>query len=87
MLTLKQFGAGHRTCLGKHVSYLEIYKLVPTLFSLYDVSINQSALEVCYPILTSAQMSLVHPENEWELNNPWFVTQKGVDVKLKKHDT
>jgi cytochrome P450 len=35
-----QFGAGHRTCLGKHVSYLEIYKLVPTLFSLYDVSVS-----------------------------------------------
>jgi len=44
---------------------LEIYKLVPTLFSLYD-------------------MSLVHPEKDWELNNRWFVTQKGVDVKLEK---
>jgi len=33
-----QFGSGHRTCLGKNISYLEIYKAIPTLFSRYKVS-------------------------------------------------
>ncbi|CAK7230708.1 hypothetical protein SBRCBS47491_007678 [Sporothrix bragantina] len=36
--SLLTFGAGHRTCLGKNISYLEIYKLIPTLFSRYDIT-------------------------------------------------
>ena len=37
---LLTFGAGHRSCIGKHISYLEIYKLVPTLVRGYDVSVS-----------------------------------------------
>lgn len=33
-----QFGAGHRSCLGKHLAYFEIYKLIPSLLQRYDVS-------------------------------------------------
>ncbi|KIH90520.1 Cytochrome P450 family protein [Sporothrix brasiliensis 5110] len=36
--SLLTFGAGHRTCLGKNISYLEIYKLIPTLFAKYDIT-------------------------------------------------
>ncbi|CAK7233233.1 hypothetical protein SEUCBS140593_008533 [Sporothrix eucalyptigena] len=36
--SLLTFGAGHRTCLGKNISYLEIYKLIPTLFARYDIT-------------------------------------------------
>ncbi|KAK1957517.1 cytochrome P450 [Colletotrichum sublineola] len=31
------FGAGHRSCLGKHLAYFEIYKLIPSLLQRYDM--------------------------------------------------
>ncbi|KAF2258967.1 putative benzoate 4-monooxygenase cytochrome P450 [Lojkania enalia] len=37
--SLLTFGAGHRSCLGKHISYLEIYKLVPTILLEYDLEL------------------------------------------------
>jgi len=33
-----QFGAGSRTCIGKNISLLEIYKLVPTFLTRFEVS-------------------------------------------------
>jgi cytochrome P450 len=35
---LFSFGAGSRTCVGKNISYLEMYKLVPALLSEFEVS-------------------------------------------------
>ncbi|KAL8728547.1 MAG: hypothetical protein Q9181_005304 [Wetmoreana brouardii] len=35
---LLTFGAGNRSCIGKHISYLEISKLVPTLVRRFGVS-------------------------------------------------
>lgn len=34
---LLTFGAGNRSCIGKHISYLEISKLVPSLVRRYKV--------------------------------------------------
>ena len=34
---LFQFGMGSRTCVGKHISLLEIYKLVPALLNKFEV--------------------------------------------------
>lgn len=31
-----QFGYGKRICLGKHISYIEMFKLIPTLLHKYD---------------------------------------------------
>lgn len=35
---LFSFGAGSRTCAGKNVSYLEMFKLVPAILRTFDVS-------------------------------------------------
>ena len=35
--TLFQFGAGSRTCIGKNISLLEIYKLVPSFIRRFEV--------------------------------------------------
>jgi cytochrome P450 len=37
--TMFQFGAGARTCIGKNVSLLEIYKLVPSFLRRFEVSL------------------------------------------------
>lgn len=33
------FGGGVRACMGKYVSFLEMYKLIPTLFMEYDIGL------------------------------------------------
>lgn len=35
-----QFGAGSRTCIGKNISLLEIYKLVPNFLRRFDVELE-----------------------------------------------
>ncbi|CAK1355293.1 Pisatin demethylase [Cercospora beticola] len=37
--TMFQFGAGARTCIGKNISLLEIYKLVPTFLRNFEVEL------------------------------------------------
>ncbi|KAA6412416.1 MAG: pisatin demethylase [Lasallia pustulata] len=49
---LLTFGAGHRACLGKNISYLEIYKVVPTLLHKYEMELENSEAEW-------------HVENKW----------------------
>ncbi|KAJ4367181.1 hypothetical protein N0V83_007711 [Neocucurbitaria cava] len=39
---LFSFGMGARTCIGKNISLLEMYKLVPTIFRQYEVSLSSS---------------------------------------------
>ena len=37
--TMLQFGMGARTCIGKNISLLEIYKLVPTVLRRFEVCV------------------------------------------------
>jgi cytochrome P450 len=39
--TLLQFGMGARSCIGRNISLLEIYKLVPTVLRRFEVSLLQ----------------------------------------------
>ncbi|PSK38150.1 Isotrichodermin C-15 hydroxylase [Elsinoe australis] len=38
--TMFQFGAGPRTCIGKNISLLEIYKLVPTFLRNFEIEMD-----------------------------------------------
>lgn len=38
-----QFGMGSRTCIGKNISLLEIYKVIPSLLRRFDVSLQYFA--------------------------------------------
>ncbi|KAK5106449.1 hypothetical protein LTS08_000568 [Lithohypha guttulata] len=38
--TMFQFGAGSRTCIGKNISLLEIYKLVPNFLLKFDIELE-----------------------------------------------
>lgn len=38
-----QFGAGARTCIGKNISLLEMYKMVPSFLLKFDVSLPPSS--------------------------------------------
>jgi cytochrome P450 len=37
---LFSFGAGTRSCIGKNISLLEMYKLVPALLHRFEVSLD-----------------------------------------------
>lgn len=39
--TMFQFGAGARTCIGKNISLLEIYKLVPSFLRRFEVGLER----------------------------------------------
>jgi hypothetical protein len=82
---LTQFGAGHRSCLGKNISYLEIYKVVPTMLRAFDVS--SLAILLSSPVLTCLfKFELVGPEEggDWNVQNRWFVVQSGFNVRMRK---
>lgn len=38
--TMFQFGAGARTCIGKNISLLEIYKLIPTFLRNFEIELT-----------------------------------------------
>jgi len=47
--TMFQFGAGARTCIGRNISTLEIYKLIPTFLRTFEVSspMCKESLRMC----------------------------------------
>ncbi|KAH7135612.1 pisatin demethylase [Dendryphion nanum] len=43
--TMFQFGAGARTCIGKNVSLLEVYKLVPSFLRRFEIELERPGSE------------------------------------------
>ncbi|EPS25476.1 hypothetical protein POX_c03861 [Penicillium oxalicum] len=43
--TMFQFGMGSRTCIGKNISLLEIYKLVPSMLRRFDIQFQDPSQE------------------------------------------
>jgi cytochrome P450 len=79
--SLFSFGAGARTCIGKNISYLEMYKLVPAVLREFDVSRS-----LCFDRLNAAngyKLELAYPDKEWHLHNAWFVKQSDFLIRLK----
>ena len=56
-----QFGLGSRTCIGRHVSMLEISKLIPLLVRDFDFELAGD---------------LAPKDAEWSCANRWFVKPK-----------
>lgn len=52
-----QFGGGSRTCLGKHIAYLEMYKLIPSFLRRFEVRPHARAFSQSYCTAKSAVCS------------------------------
>ncbi|CAN8105409.1 unnamed protein product [Discula destructiva] len=60
------FGGGRRVCIGKHLGLFQVYKVLVTFVTLY-------------------QIQLINPEEEWKIQNSWFVRQEGgLKVRVKR---
>lgn len=75
------FGMGPRTCIGKNISLLEIYKLVPSFLRRFEVPSPSgvprllSDRRVAGLTAHPSQVNLANLGQEWRLHNAWFVKQ------------
>lgn len=83
--TMFQFGMGSRTCIGKNISLLEIYKLVPTMLRRFEVCLSVYFKKLGQ-LTCHIQIQFKDPTQEWELVNAWFVKQKNFTTTFKLRD-
>lgn len=81
--TMFQFGAGSRTCLGKNISLLEIYKLVPSFLRRFEVCFIRSLLDWTMMLTGCWKVELEKPEQEWKTQNHWFVRQVEFNTRFR----
>ncbi|KAH6655206.1 cytochrome P450 [Truncatella angustata] len=62
------FGLGSRTCIGRHISMLEISKLIPRLVQTFDFRLSGD---------------LARSDVSWSTDNYWFVKPKDFLVEAK----
>ncbi|KAI5459347.1 cytochrome P450 [Mariannaea sp. PMI_226] len=68
------FGLGSRTCIGRHVSMLEISKLIPKLIRDFEFSLN-------------SQRGYARVADRWETNGFWFVKPRGFNIRARVRST
>ncbi|KFA51932.1 hypothetical protein S40293_07051 [Stachybotrys chartarum IBT 40293] len=66
---LNKFGLGSRTCIGRHISMLEISKLIPRIVRDFDFELADGKDA---------------PENRWHTESYWFVKPTDFKVKISK---
>ncbi|KAF9693475.1 hypothetical protein EKO04_008401 [Ascochyta lentis] len=54
------FGAGSRTCIGKNVSYLEMYKLIPAVLRSFDIELAYPEKDWTLPNAWFVKQSDIH---------------------------
>ena len=78
-----QFGYGSRVCIGKHITNIEMYKLLPTI--LRDFEFEGVGEE---SVASSGDRKPVKGKvgllKEWTVWRAWFHQVKGVDVRVKR---
>jgi hypothetical protein len=83
--SMLHFGMGARTCIGKNISLLEIYKLVPSFLRRFQVCMITwlSVFSDRHAEQHIRQVQLADPDKEWRLHNAWFVKQLDFNTTFK----
>lgn len=79
-----QFGAGSRTCVGKNISLMETYKVVPSFlrqFEVSDLTLNLQSLRD--DMLTKRQIEMAPSAQPMKLRNAFFVHRQNFNVRIK----
>jgi len=76
-----QFGAGSRTCIGKNISLMETYKMVPSFLRKFEVSIPMFPFRRA--LLKLIQIELVESGTPMRLKNAFFVHRQNFNVRIK----
>ncbi|KAJ2985333.1 hypothetical protein NUW58_g5590 [Xylaria curta] len=72
-----QFGMGARTCIGKNISLLEMYKLVPSL-------LRRSRRALLTVHVT--QIRFKDPSQDWKTVNAWFIKQQNFQALFERRE-
>ncbi|KAI1262389.1 cytochrome P450 [Xylariaceae sp. FL1019] len=66
------FGMGSRTCIGRHISTLEISKLIPRIVQDFDFELSDG---------------ITGSEKSWSTRNHWFVKPVGFRVRVSRRSS